>query len=253
MKHNPTGTNLFHAGQAKAMIEYMLDGAVVDDEPFGWLCDVSGRINFYKNKSPEATFSEEFIKRFGNELIAIYTEPQLAAKAIPQDNSKVIASQDETILQLQADLSKSVDLNIEIMQENSHLKYKRVDELQSKLDAVYALPVVACAYINDADECEEIGHIDNYDGIVPNEFTALVALSYKGHDSDCAVHNMPAYPNDACNCTLSKVSDDKADAERYRKARQMGILKYLDADGSHIVCMSDADAFIDAAMKGREL
>jgi hypothetical protein len=32
MKHNPIGTNLFNAGQAKAMIEHMLAGAVSDED-----------------------------------------------------------------------------------------------------------------------------------------------------------------------------------------------------------------------------
>ena len=33
--------------------------------------------------------------------------------------------------------------------------------------------LVACMYVNEDGECEEIGHLDNYNGIVPNEFTSL--------------------------------------------------------------------------------
>lgn len=32
---------------------------------------------------------------------------------------------------------------------------------------------VACMYVNDDGECEEIGHLDNYNGLVPDEFTPL--------------------------------------------------------------------------------
>ena len=32
---------------------------------------------------------------------------------------------------------------------------------------------VACMYVSDDGECEEIGHLNNYNGIVPNEFTPL--------------------------------------------------------------------------------
>lgn len=132
----PTGTNLFHAGQAKAMIEYMLDGAVSEEdvEPVGevkgkagivWsvpildlpigtrlytsppkLAEPVGFVNikyrgmFYKTQ-------DEYKEVFGqkNNGTPVYlAPPQLTAKAIPQDNSKVIASQAATILQLQEDL-----------------------------------------------------------------------------------------------------------------------------------------------------
>jgi hypothetical protein len=49
--------------------------------------------------------------------------------------------------------------------------------------------------------------------------TAIAALSaagyeirkadqWDGHDSDCATHNMPAYPNGPCNCTKSEAVTD---------------------------------------------
>jgi hypothetical protein len=33
--------------------------------------------------------------------------------------------------------------------------------------------------------------------------TACVSVR-QGHDSDCAVHNMPAYPNQECNCSIRR-------------------------------------------------
>ena len=37
----------------------------------------------------------------------------------------------------------------------------------------------------------------------PTSCQCEACLSVPKHDSDCAVHNMPAYPNEPCNCSLS--------------------------------------------------
>lgn len=50
-------------------------------EPFGWLLADGARVLFYKNKFPEATFSDGFIEKHKADLIAIYRSSQPAIVA----------------------------------------------------------------------------------------------------------------------------------------------------------------------------
>ncbi len=38
--------------------------------------------------------------------------------------------------------------------------------------------------------------------------TQFIRAKVEAHDSDCAVHNMPAYPNGKCDCSFTARTDD---------------------------------------------
>ena len=61
----------------------------------------------------------------------------------------------------------------------------------------------------DGKSCDDL--IDEKIAIARTQLSAIqpsgcqceACLSIPKHDSDCSVHNMPAYPNEPCNCSLS--------------------------------------------------
>lgn len=54
-------------------------------EPLGWLLIEGVKVIFYRNKHPEATFSDGFIEKYGNKLTAVYTTPQQ-----PQEQDELV-------------------------------------------------------------------------------------------------------------------------------------------------------------------